>query len=346
MRPTPTTPRPDSTRSHDEDTTRSSPTRSAPRGTARASTSRSTPRTRRASSCACSTTTARRRALPLPRARPAFVWHAYVAGLAPGQRYGYRVHGPYEPERGLRFNPNVVLLDPYAKALDGVERWDDGCFAYELGDPERRPARERARRARRRRAAWSSTPTFDWEDDAPPRHPAAPLGHLRGARRGLTMRHPEVRRGAARHVRGRRASEPIIRHLTRARRHRRRAAAGARLRRRQASCSTRGCATTGATTPSASSRPTCATAPAASVGQRGARVQGDGEGAAPRRHRGDPRRGLQPHRRGQPPRADASASRASTTRPTTASSPTTRATTSTTRAPATPSTCATRRCSR
>ena len=66
----------------------------------------------------------------------AFVWHAYVPGVRPGQRYGYRVHGPYEPPRGLRFNPNVVLLDPYARALDCTERWDDGCFAYETGNPD------------------------------------------------------------------------------------------------------------------------------------------------------------------------------------------------------------------
>src|SRR6187455_2598486 len=48
----------------------------------------------------------------------AYVWHVYVPSVAPGQRYGYRVHGPYDPARGLRFNPNVVVLDPYARAVD------------------------------------------------------------------------------------------------------------------------------------------------------------------------------------------------------------------------------------
>lgn len=67
--------------------------------------------------------------------RTGFSWHGYVPGVKPGQRYGYRVDGPYEPERGLRFNPNNLLLDPYARALDGRESWDDGLFAYELGDP-------------------------------------------------------------------------------------------------------------------------------------------------------------------------------------------------------------------
>src|SRR5437764_543326 len=68
--------------------------------------------------------------------RTPFVWHAYVPGVTPGTRYGYRVSGEYAPEKGLRFNEHVVLLDPYAKAVDGHERWNDGVFAYELGAPE------------------------------------------------------------------------------------------------------------------------------------------------------------------------------------------------------------------
>src|SRR3954470_21356153 len=64
------------------------------------------------------------------------VWHCYLPDVLPGQLYGYRVYGPYEPAKGLRFNPSVVLLDPYARAVDGVEQWDRGCFAYELGDPD------------------------------------------------------------------------------------------------------------------------------------------------------------------------------------------------------------------
>src|SRR5215467_5544564 len=68
--------------------------------------------------------------------RTAFIWHVYVPLVGPGMRYGYRVHGPYDPPSGQRFNPKVVLLDPYAKAVDGIEHWDRGCFAYELGNPE------------------------------------------------------------------------------------------------------------------------------------------------------------------------------------------------------------------
>src|SRR5713101_2316788 len=63
----------------------------------------------------------------LPRVRVTeqtdLVWHVYIPGIRPGQRYGYRVHGPYEPERGHRFNPAKLLIDPYAKAIDGAVRW-------------------------------------------------------------------------------------------------------------------------------------------------------------------------------------------------------------------------------
>src|SRR5262249_49504362 len=63
------------------------------------------------------------------------VWQAYLPGLKPGQLYGYRVHGPYEPERGLRFNPAKLLIDPYGRALAGRLNWDAPVFGYKLGDP-------------------------------------------------------------------------------------------------------------------------------------------------------------------------------------------------------------------
>lgn len=64
------------------------------------------------------------------------VWHVYIPGLKPGQLYGYRVYGPYEPENGHRFNPNKVLIDPYAKAIAGRVEWNDALFGYEMGNPE------------------------------------------------------------------------------------------------------------------------------------------------------------------------------------------------------------------
>lgn len=63
------------------------------------------------------------------------VWHVYVPGLRPGQRYGYRVHGPYEPARGHRFNANKLLIDPYARAIDGHVRWNERIFGYTLPIP-------------------------------------------------------------------------------------------------------------------------------------------------------------------------------------------------------------------
>src|SRR5579875_3262130 len=65
-------------------------------------------------------------------------WHAYLPSVAPGQRYGFRVHGPWNPDEGLRGNPNKLLIDPYAKALDGVVDWDQACFAYNFGDEDSR----------------------------------------------------------------------------------------------------------------------------------------------------------------------------------------------------------------
>src|SRR5512133_442065 len=62
------------------------------------------------------------------------IWHGYIPGLAPGQCYGYRVDGPYEPQKGLRFNRNKLLLDPYARAIAGTIEWNDALFAYQVGD--------------------------------------------------------------------------------------------------------------------------------------------------------------------------------------------------------------------
>src|SRR5271170_864412 len=63
------------------------------------------------------------------------VWHAYLPDVLPGQLYGYRVHGPNEPEHGHRFNPNKVVLDPYAKLIGRELNWADDVFAYKFGDP-------------------------------------------------------------------------------------------------------------------------------------------------------------------------------------------------------------------
>ena len=64
------------------------------------------------------------------------IWHGYLPGLLPGQLYGYRVHGPYDPNGGHRFNPNKVVLDPYTQAVGRTVRWGDDMYGYRIGDPE------------------------------------------------------------------------------------------------------------------------------------------------------------------------------------------------------------------
>src|SRR5918999_169710 len=81
------------------------------------------------------------------------VWHAYLPEVLPGQTYGYRVHGPFEPQNGHRFNPSKILLDPYAKSIGRDVRWADEVFGYRVGDPQ-------------------ADLTFDESDSAP----FAPLG--------------------------------------------------------------------------------------------------------------------------------------------------------------------------
>ena len=73
------------------------------------------------------------------------VWHVYLPEARPGQLYGYRVHGPYNPSEGHRFNPAKLLLDPYAKSIAGPIRWSDALFGYTIGHPEADLSTRRAR---------------------------------------------------------------------------------------------------------------------------------------------------------------------------------------------------------
>src|SRR5438477_11833735 len=74
-----------------------------------------------------------------------FVWHAYLPGVEPGQRYGFRVYGAYDPDHGLRCNPHKLLLDPYAKAIDGDVAWDPAVYAYRFDRPEQMSEADSAR---------------------------------------------------------------------------------------------------------------------------------------------------------------------------------------------------------
>jgi len=123
------------------------------------------------------------------REQTAFVWHGYLPSVKPGQRYGYRVHGEYAPERGLRFNPNVVLLDPYAKALDGTEQFGRGVFGYVPGGDDSVMQEEEQRGAP---LGIVVDPSFDWGDSRKPDVPFHQSVIYEAHVKGLTMTHPDV----------------------------------------------------------------------------------------------------------------------------------------------------------
>ena len=172
------------------------------------------------------------RRIVLPE-RTAFNWHGYVPGVGPGQRYGYRVHGPYEPEEGLRFNAAKLLIDPVAKAIDGRVRWDRAnAFPYTPDDTEsadlERDDEDSADAIPRSVVVDTS---FDWEGDRPPRIPWSDIVIYEAHVRGFTRLHPEVREDLRGTYAGL-ASDPAIEYLT-ARRHGRGADARAPHRRRE-----------------------------------------------------------------------------------------------------------------
>ena len=229
-----------------------------------------------------------------------FCFHGYVPQLQPGQRYGFRVHGPWAPEHGHRCNPAKLLLDPYAKAIDGNVRWDEAVFAHRFADPE---ARNDADSAPFMSKAVVTNPWFDWDVDRPPRTPEHKTviyeAHVKGFTK-LNDRIPEELRGTYAGL----AQPAVVEYLQRL----------------------------GITAVElmpvhqfvhdaapARARPAqllgvqldrlLRAAPRIQQLRRarpaGAGVPADGEDPAPGRHRSDPRRRLQPHRRGQPPRAGA-----------------------------------------
>ncbi len=99
------------------------------------------------------------------------VWHGYLPDLKPGQLYGYRVHGPYEPNHGLRFNANKLLVDPYTKSIARMTRWDDALFGYTIGSPEADLSFDARDSAPFAPLGAVLDPSFTWGDDRPPRTP-------------------------------------------------------------------------------------------------------------------------------------------------------------------------------
>jgi glycogen operon protein len=119
----------------------------------------------------------------------AFVWHGYLPNVGPGQRYGFRVAGKYEPANGLRCNPQKLLLDPYAKAIEGDVRWGQSVFSYRFTDPSRR---NNADSARQMPKSVVVNPYFDWDNDRPPRRPYSESVIYEAHVRGLTIAHPDI----------------------------------------------------------------------------------------------------------------------------------------------------------
>jgi isoamylase len=119
----------------------------------------------------------------------AFVWHCYLPSVQPGQRYGYRVHGPWDPDRGLRCNPNKLLLDPYAKATSGEIDWDQSLFGYNFGDPDSRNDDDSGQHMT---YGVVINPFFDWEGDRSPHVPYNETVIYEAHVKGLTQLHPDV----------------------------------------------------------------------------------------------------------------------------------------------------------
>ncbi len=121
--------------------------------------------------------------------RNGLVWHGYLPRVGPGQRYGYRVHGPYDPAAGLRCNPSKLLLDPYAKAIDGRIEWNEALFAYRFGDPDSYNDADSAPYAM---TSVVINPFFDWSGDRPLRIPYHETVIYEAHVKGMTMRHPQI----------------------------------------------------------------------------------------------------------------------------------------------------------
>jgi len=140
------------------------------------------------------------------------VWHAFLPDVQPGQLYGYRIAGPYDPVAGHRFNPAKVLVDPYAKAMARPVRWSDEMFGYHIGAPDADLFRDDRDNAANAPIAAVIDPSFTWGEDKPPLTPWHKTVIYEAHVKGLTKLHP----GVPERFRGTYlglTSEPVIRHL-------------------------------------------------------------------------------------------------------------------------------------
>lgn len=142
------------------------------------------------------------------------IWHVHVRGLTPGSLYGFRAHGPYAPEQGHRFNPNKLLVDPYARQLAGRLRWSDALMGYKVGSPRGDLSFDARDSAFAVPKSVVADPSFNWGGDRAPARPMAETVIYEAHARGLTMTHPGVEEALRGTFLGL-ASEPMLDHLTR-----------------------------------------------------------------------------------------------------------------------------------
>ena len=142
------------------------------------------------------------------------VWQTYLPGVRPGQAYGYRVHGPYDPRAGHRFNPAKLLLDPYAKAISGTMRWSDALSSHPPGsaDPDRDLIADPQDSAAAMPKSLVIDPAFSWDGDRAPRTPWNRTLIYECHVKGMTMLHPDVPEQLRGTYLGL-ATDPIIEHL-------------------------------------------------------------------------------------------------------------------------------------
>ena len=139
-----------------------------------------------------------------------FTWHGYAPGIAPGQRYGFRVHGPYNPAEGKRCNRYKLLLDPYARAIEGHPQWNEALYGYHFNDQDGAPNGVDSAPFMPRSVVVN--PWFDWSDDRPPKWAWNDTIVYEAHVKGLTKRHPgipENRRGTYAGL----ASPPVIQYF-------------------------------------------------------------------------------------------------------------------------------------
>ncbi|AGG67212.1 hypothetical protein H924_08870 [Corynebacterium callunae DSM 20147] len=124
--------------------------------------------------------------------RDAHIWHCYLPGVQPGQRYGYRVHGPWNPDQGQRCDPNKLLVDPYARAFDGAFDGHPSLFSYDITNPEDPNGRNTEDSIDHTMKSVVVNPFFDWGNDRSPRKPYHETVIYEAHVKGMTMTHPDV----------------------------------------------------------------------------------------------------------------------------------------------------------